>query len=215
MANRFVDLAKFLVTQRVLGFPVPDSPHFEGAGNEYFVNRLRQSSSYLEYGCGGSTAEAARQGKSFVSVESDPFYLAAVKKKIDGLPHHGRFIHADIGLTLEWGAPAFTSLNPDRVRRWSTYSTAPWETMTPAQFPDFILVDGRFRVACVLETVRRLAGRDFEILFDDYVGRPSYVTVERFARLDRMVGRMAVFKPGNYDAAELQTALSAAQQDFR
>jgi len=83
--------------------------------------------------------------------------------------------------------------------------------------PDLILVDGRFRVACALTTILNLAQDDrWELLVDDYRGRSHYTAIEKFANLERMVGRMAVFKPkANIDLDALSTSLAAHAGDWR
>ena len=47
----------------------------------------------------------------------------------------------------EWGVPVF----PD-VEKARSYVTAPWDDKP---FPQFIPVDGGYRVACALESARR------------------------------------------------------------
>lgn len=190
-----------LYMQRVVGFPVPSAPHFDEASTPFFIDRLKASRSYLEFGSGGSTFLAASLGKDFVTVESDRYFLGSVERKIRSSGHsldfsRQRLIHVDIGLTEAWGVPVLQKPTPARVDRWRRYFTSPWEEM-PANFaPDLVLVDGRFRVACTLEATRRLADRsDWTILFDDYAGRPHYQIVEEFLDVRQMMGRMAVFGP--------------------
>jgi hypothetical protein len=83
----------------------------------------------------------------------------------------------------------------ERIRRWEGYPQAPWSYYERMGLePDLILVDGRFRVACSLESLLRLSSpRDCRILCEDCVGRPYYQVVEQFADLTLM-GRMAVLK---------------------
>ena len=58
-----------------------------------------------------------------------------------------------------------------------------------------MLVDGRFRVACVLESLLSLSPlSETKILLDDYVDRPEYAVVEEYADVE-LVGRMAVLHP--------------------
>ena len=55
-----------------------------------------------------------------------------------------------------------------------------------------MLIDGRFRAAC-LAAVRLRARRPTTVLFDDYVDRKYYHAVEKLARKEEVVGRMARF----------------------
>lgn len=213
MLSKIVDHAIWQCHQRIIGFAVPDSPHFEEESLPYFRERLRSSTLYLEYGCGGSTVEAARLGKSFVSVEGDRYYLEAVRKKIEKQfgPVEGTFLHADVGLTGPWGYPIFKARNLARMQRWKGYAEKPWRSLR--SMPDLILIDGRFRVHCALFTISKVS--DFEILFDDYGRRPHYREVEKFARLDRMYGRMAVFRPKPYDSSDLKASIAHFASDYR
>ena len=193
-----------------MNLAVPDAPHFDPDSTPYFLDRLGRASDYLEYGSGGSTVEAARRNKKFTTVESDRLFLRAVKQKIGN--HSGRLIHVNIGKTGEWGAPAEKRWWPWRRWLWSRYAAAPWKFPIS---PDLVLIDGRFRVHCALYSIKQLAGREFEILFDDYAGRPFYHAVERFAALNGMFGRMARFTPKSFDSAALNDAIRKYETDWR
>ena len=59
--------------------------------------------------------------------------------------------------------------------------------------PDLVLIDGRFRPACLATTILRIK-RPVTVLFDDYRNRESYHAVEQFAKPVEMAGRMARFE---------------------
>jgi hypothetical protein len=188
--------AKVVISNRVRHVDVPSSPHFDSKSTEYFSRQLETTRNYLEYGSGGSTILAHRLVSNLTSVESDGHFLAEVRRKLAGSPGAvTTLIHANIGLTEMWGTPVFTRLTRRRIQRWQGYPQAPWSHYRRMGLePDLILVDGRFRVACVLESLLRLSSpRDCRILCDDYVGRPHYHAVEQFADLS-LVGRMAVLR---------------------
>lgn len=218
-AKRATDYASFLYLQRVKGFQVPDRPDFDPETVPLFLERIASARRYLEFGSGASTVLAARQGLPFTTVETDPSYLAAVRKKVTAAGTldltKQNFIRADIGLTYHWGAPLFRTPTPARVEGWRSYVEAPWGGEIPA--PDFILVDGRFRVACALNSIRRLGGaRDWELWLDDYEGREHYEIVTQFAVLERMSGVTAIFKPREgIDQEALEAAIDVAVRDFR
>jgi len=213
--ERVWGLAKLLYVQRVEGFRVPDSPHFDPASLRFFLDRLDAARSYLEYGSGGSTVLAGRSGKLFTTVDSDRFFLEQVRRKVGDDGATGRFIYADIGITGEWGYPLLRRITPARLRRWRRYAELPFEG--GGFTPDLILVDGRFRVACALVTsreLRHLPGTT--LLIDDYAGRPHYHEVERFAELLAMHGRMAEFamRP-HVDRAALDRSIEQHARDWR
>jgi len=196
--NRVAALLSFLFAQRVIGFKVGDAPEFEAASAPLFTERLEAAGSYLEFGSGGSTVLAAQIGKPLVAVESDPVFLAAVQRKLHDVgvadSDAQTLLHADIGLTEAWGTPVFRANVSEHAAQWRRYAEAPWDAFAALPGPHLVLVDGRFRVACALSAVRFLRDRAGEILIDDYLERPHYRVVERYLRLERMAGRMALMR---------------------
>lgn len=163
---------------------------------------------------------AAEHAVPFISVDSDRRFLKAVEDKIASLfPATAAlriFRHADIGLTARWGFPVVLARpSPARLAKFARYSDPPAECADGRFRPDFILVDGRFRVACALKWVRLLRdAQDWTIAVDDYTLRPHYGIIGKFARLDRQVGRMAVFKGALPHAAEdLDAAIQLYETD--
>jgi hypothetical protein len=191
-------LIAFLYRQRFAKPRISDTPAFDVEGDRYFTTRLPKARIYLEYGSGGSTILAAKSGVRFKTVDSDPFFLRGVENKITsefGSPN-GEFIYCNIGMTKLWGFPIFTRLSVSRRNRWKRYPLAPWLNQDKSFLPDLVLIDGRFRVACALATIKYLTNKvSFEILVDDYGDRPEFREIEKYAELTSMQGRMAVFKP--------------------
>ena len=216
-----VEVLKFLYVQRVKGFDVPTAPHFDSDETvEWFTSRLLQSKYYVEFGSGGSTFIAAQNGLRFVAVDSDRFFLQAVRNKIEahGFLDESRqtFHYANIGLTKGWGRPIVDHPRTEaRLTSFRAYSDFPAEVGD--EYPDLVLVDGRFRVACALKAVRALRGRsDWTLVIDDYTMRPDYKVVERFAKLEKMVGRMAVFNGcPDFEDAELERLIEQFELDSR
>lgn len=213
------NLAKFIVRQRTRGFDVPSRPHFDPLSEPMFEALLRQAGSYLEYGSGGSTVLAARLGVPTLTVESDRFYARSVRGAI-GECARNRMLVPDIGVTREWGTPLVKRPTPSRLRRWRRYVEAPFAVMNEEAmpFPDLVLVDGRFRVACALACAREavLRGQAMTLCLDDYVERPWYHSVEQFLGTPRLAGRMAIFdmRPREQHPAMAQ-AIEAAVSDWR
>lgn len=145
----------------------------------------------LEYGSGGSTTLAASMtGKRVFSVESDKAWALRLQTQIDAqdLPSPTTLYHADIGPTGAWGRP----LDGTHWQLFHTYPLAIWDQPYFLE-PDAVLIDGRFRVACLMTTLARIT-KPVTILFDDYTERPSYHVVERYIKPSKTVGRMAVFE---------------------
>jgi hypothetical protein len=144
----------------------------------------------LEYGSGGSTLLAARQpGKLVFSVESDRRWAEDLQLGLDreAPPSPAVIYPVDIGPTGDWGRP-----RDDRAwRRFHRYPLAIWDEPF-FRHPDVVLIDGRFRAACLVTVCLRIT-RPVTVLFDDYANRPAYHAVERLARPAAIVGRMARF----------------------
>ena len=145
----------------------------------------------LEYGSGGSTVMAAEMpGKRVCSVESDPVWAAGIQAYLDsaGLAAQVALHVVDIGPTGNWGAP----VSDEGWRRYHHYPLSVWDR-ADFQHPDVVLIDGRFRAACLLTTLLRIE-RPVTVLFDDYKDRKVYHRVEAFAEPVEIIGRMARFE---------------------
>lgn len=188
--QRLIDLARFLYVQRIRGFDPPgDEPFMDQAGIARFRHELARARRYVEFGSGGSTVLVDRAGIPAVSVENDRFYARAVARRLG--QGQVRQIVVPMGVTREWGFPLF----PNRRAGWR-YVSAPWEDGGP--FPDLVLVDGRYRIACALESARRAhaAGTSAVLMFDDYAPRPWYRAVEEYLGEPELDGRAALFRIG-------------------
>lgn len=159
--------------------------------------------SYLEYGSGGSTVLAAKLGVARIfSVECDYDWAenmrAALAREV---PEHGHVLlhYSYVGKTGEWARPV-----SDRAwRHYHRYPTAIWQH-PDFEHPELVLIDGRFRPACLLACCLS-ATRPLRVLFDDYTVRPAYHAVEAVVPLTRTVGRMAQFDidPARIDRARI------------
>jgi len=206
--NKVTYLAKafiFVARKHIVGLEVEPTPHFEPEGLAFFNSIILDTRTYLEYGSGGSTVQAAKHVKTLVSVESDPVFKLAVERKI--AKESNAEIHLlspYIGMTAHWGTPVFGRATPSRIHRWKRYPQAPWKVLKEA--PDTILIDGRMRVACALESLLHVT-RDTRMVVDDYVGR-EYQVIEDFADLIATHGIMAEFrKKKDFDPAMCQERL--------
>lgn len=140
----------------------------------------------FEYGIGGSTLLAAELGKTLVSVETDRAFMARAQVELQDTPATVKLIHANIGATKQWGVP----LDDSQWQRYPDYAFAPWQQGLE---PDVILIDGRFRVACMLAALVNVT-RPTTVLWDDYGDRAHYHWIERYCTPVRNVERMAIFE---------------------
>ncbi len=148
----------------------------------------------LEFGSGNSSSFFfANNTGSLVSVESDRQFLESLGTNEVLVRYYlGKKwtpIHANIGATEEWGAPK------DKYPRWDwlNYHEQVWELMPHTDF-DLILIDGRFRVACLCQSLLRCENREVVFLVHDFWDRPQYHDILKLCALVDRADTLAVFK---------------------
>ncbi len=177
---------------------------------ECFRRYLSKAKNYLEFGCGGSTRLAAKAENidTIWSVESDAIWVENLKKEIDA--DRVTFQCPDLGPIGKWGIPT------DREKRseWPRYHSEIWELLDPSTL-DLVLIDGRFRVACVMQTVLRVKA-DCTIMIHDFWNRPKYHHVLPFLNEKERVDSFGVFEPGEPKlVSDVQAALARFSTDWR
>lgn len=188
--------------------PPPAAPTFRltfpAAVAQLVRNAYAEASMILEYGSGGSTMLAANLGKPVISVESDRAWSQRLGTALAAISPTALVHHVDIGATGAWGKPRSSA----GYAGYPAYALSVWDRPDLAE-PDLVLIDGRFRAACLVAVMLR-ARRPTLVLFDDYVGRPYYHDVEKLARKDEVIGRMARFTvtPGPIPAEMTTQAIS-------
>jgi hypothetical protein len=217
--RRAHELANFYFVQRWNGFPRPTEPALDLETTQAFIDCLKSSKAYLEFGSGGTTLVADALNIRTLSVESDRFYARVVRRALSPRTTV-HVIDVYIGLTVEWSRPLFKTPTSTRLRRWCRYWESPFEHLqTQGWFPDFVLVDGRFRRACTLQTARAalLSDRQVTILVDDYFldDRKDYRQLENWLGVPDRVGLAAIFAV-NAGSCELPSVadVEEAASDF-
>jgi len=178
--------------------PIVTLPDVEAAA---LAVALHKAQVVLEYGSGGSTLMAAEMGKTVLSVESDAEWLGGMRDWFDRHPPKAEVVlhHADIGPTGKWGMPT----GQKAFRKFPGYALDIWDHPR-FRHPDLVLIDGRFRPACLLATAFRIT-RPVTVLFDDYAEREPYHDIEAMFRPVTLHGRMAEFhlEPSSIPADKL------------
>lgn len=158
----------------------------------FFAEQVSISNFTLEYGSGASTLFLANSNKRCMSVESDYSFLLNLLQKISlrNITHSIIPVFINIGPTKEWGHPIDNSSEIN----WHEYSIQPWQILSSVNIsPDLVLIDGRFRVACMLATMASIS-KPTKVIFDDYVGRPYKEIIEQFILPIKFVDRAAYFE---------------------
>ena len=178
----------------------------ERAAFEAFLSR---TGSYVEFGAGGSTVLAASKVKnSVVALDSSQIWLdnVALACATDQTAVTPNLMQANIGPTGDWGSPTDDSFK----NLWPSYSQLIWDA-PQAHNADLYLIDGRFRVACFLDTLLHCRP-DSIILIHDFAPRAEYHVVREYAREILAAESLSAFiRRSNLDHAKLQSVLATAR----
>ncbi len=159
----------------------------------FLFHKLLKSAFYFEFGCGGSTVLACHSGsprQQVVSVDSSQKWLEKVANEtcMKTPENKTRFqqIHVNIGELKSFGFPKSSEMQA----HWHNYS----EAIVPyGDQVDLVLVDGRFRVACTLQSLL-VTKPGTDILIHDFFVRPIYYDVLRFAEVVDCADSMAALR---------------------
>ena len=156
---------------------------------KFLIGILQESNNYLEFGSGGSTFLASIYSKTnIISVESDRNWINYISewnvlknnKKL-------KFLHVNIGNTGEWGFPIDIENNrnsfPDYSKKAFDYKNS----------FDTVFIDGRFRVACILQTILNCS-KNTKVLVHDFTFRPEYHCILKFMEIERTVDSLVLLK---------------------
>lgn len=164
----------------------------------FFKKYLKKSNTYLEFGSGGSTYFAIKNGiNKITSIETDLNWVnkllknetisSKIKNKELNLIHHD--------INCIWWEHISWNKKPKEMKEtmkssWKRYS----DLVNDLDYiPDLILNDGRFRVASLLKLYEKI-NEDTVILFHDYKDRHQYHVVEIFFNKIEECDTLFVFK---------------------
>ncbi len=161
-----------------------------------FLSYIIKSKHYLEFGCGGSTFLVAYStSASIYSVESDLNFIKFLSKNetISETLKNSRlkFFYIDIGETTEWGYPK----SLEHKDNFYLYSQHIFSVIDPSCI-DLIFIDGRFRVACILNSILNCP-KSIYIFHDFFNRKEKYSAVLEFLECIDSVDTLAVFKIKN------------------
>jgi len=155
--------------------------------NNFFINELKKSKFYFEFGSGNSTILADKLDKNFISIELDKTFYKNISNYIK---KNNKIIFVDIGPVGEFSYPLFK--NKDQILK---YIKSINNFFIKKKFPSLILVDGRFRVACCINIfflIKKYKQNPI-IILDDYKKRDYYKVLNKIFNI-KTVGRMAILK---------------------
>ena len=171
---------------------MPLLPYMSDEEQYLFWQSIPRGGVCLEFGMGGSTSLFFARGAAVLySVEGDLDFMMAVcddsllRSKIATRSFFP--VYADIGPVENWSYP--TGLP---APSWLNYHHTVWEKI-PAKDVDFVLIDGRFRVACVLQCFLRCRP-DSVYLIHDFTIRPTYASVLKYADITAQADSSVLLK---------------------
>ena len=175
-------------------FDIKNSELLNG-DNVLFKKLLEEAKYYGEYGVGSTTIHALKKEKKIIAVDSSYAWINEVSKSVIN-SRTTDLKYVNLGKVEDWGYP----LGYTKKENFKLYRNYIWQK---AEKPDLVMIDGRFRVACFLTSLR-YANPKTKIYFDDYLTRPFYHVVEEFEVPIEETTRAAVFiVNGSYDIEKL------------
>ena len=150
---------------------------------EVLTKYLEKATNYLEYGSGGSTVYACKFSNlnKIKTIESDRKWALEMKEVCPKADIN----YINIGRTGKCGTP----VDKLSIDSWKNYS------MNYSSEFDLVLIDGRFRVACLLNIILK-KGNPI-ILFHDFNNRPEYHIVKQFCTILESIDTLVVLKINN------------------
>lgn len=159
-----------------------------------FQKYIGNSKNYLEFGLGGSTIfTLLNSDANVISVDTNREWINFMKDYRlirEELDKRLKVVFIDIGETKSWGFP----VDENDSENFYKFSSEIFK-ITDASKYDLILVDGRFRVACTLQSVLNCQyNKDLKILIHDYSFRDEYRIAEKYLEKIESVNSLFVFK---------------------
>lgn len=180
---------RFILHGKYRSYPIPESGMFPRETTDFLTSKIT-GKKFLEFGSGGSTKYFSNYAFSVTSIETDKFFAKNVTRECAG-KSNVEIIYSNIGPTKSYGQP-ITFLRPFMKKRYLQYPLLPWSLRFTKY--DVILVDGRFRVSCAMQSVIHNP-KPFLLIIDDYADRPEYRAIQQALNSHPLiVGKTAFFQ---------------------
>ncbi|GHU10622.1 hypothetical protein FACS189449_00440 [Alphaproteobacteria bacterium] len=159
-----------------------------------FKKYLSDATRYLEFGSGGSTIAALMYfGVPVISVDSSKEWFDHMVADFPVIKNNENSVrlslhHVDIGKIKGWGWPEDSSGRA----RYPNYSSSVF-SIEDAKNSDLVLVDGRFRVACILSVLLNTKP-DTIIMVHDFWNREHYHSILKYVDVVDRVDTLGVFR---------------------
>jgi SAM-dependent methyltransferase len=194
---------------------VPSAPRLSVGELALFDTVIADKKSVIEFGMGGSTIRLLQKSAAMViSVESDPRWSKAITNTdlVSQCLARGRLVvHCvDVGEVGSFGFPKDRSV----ADRWEEYWIAPWRDAGSDEV-DLVFIDGRFRVACTLNSLLQ-GSPTLTIMIHDFWNRPHYQVLLKHLETVKRTDTLGVFVPRErLDRAQITEELAKYARDPR
>lgn len=183
-----------------LGHPEVLRPEMTQEELNLLMNTVKGAESIYEFGCGGSTTVFCQMAiPNVYSVDSSLEWLVKVQKSATAIGSPTTLIlnYVDINANdKDFGMPKDDS----KKFNWYSYPTT---FNNVSKTPDVVFVDGRFRVACALESWSNMSEYS-KLIVHDYTKRPEYHIIEKYFTKEESAHTLCVFaKRNDVDTDEL------------
>ena len=170
---------------------------FGGRDSRLFNENAYKAKIYGEYGIGYSTKSVRESSNSIiVASETNKEYLLNWKTKL-ALRENDKLLHINIGETEGMGYPK----NYSWSYKFIEYFESIWKFDTK---PDFVLIDGRFRVACFLTSIL-MSEPGTKILFDDYDREYYHIVENGILPFDKTQTQALFIRPELVDILQVES----------
>jgi protein O-GlcNAc transferase len=153
------------------GKPTKLEPLFSKNDKDMFYKYLSKATNYFEYGSGGSTVQASLRKNilNIYSVESDKSWHNKIKEIVK--ESHIKYIYVEMGtMPNTYGHPGPNATRDEKINYSEQILLLEKQELNNI---DFILIDGRFRVASSLKCLT-VINDNCTIAFDDFLNRSEY-----------------------------------------
>jgi protein O-GlcNAc transferase len=146
-------------------------PLFSKNDKDMFYKYVSNAANYFEYGSGGSTVQTSLRKNilNIYSVESDRGWYNKIKEIIK--KSNIKYVYVEMGtMPNTFGHPGPNSTSDEKINYSEQILLLEKQEVDNI---DFILIDGRFRVACCLKCLT-VINDNCIIAFDDFLNRLEY-----------------------------------------
>lgn len=160
---------------------------------DYLKNKIISANFFLEFGSGNTTLIAQENNIAYYSIESDRNFFTYMKRK----KNIKNIFFYSLGFVEFYSYPLLrlNFLESFYKYRSKEYASKIFDKLNKDLiYPDLILVDGRYRVLCMLNIFKFLKKNKLTktcVVLDDYKDRIYYKIIEKFFNISYS-GRLGI-----------------------